>query len=367
VKRRQRIVVLAGDGIGPEVTAEAVRVLQAVAQIEGIALVLEHQPFGFSAYEAYESCFPETTSAALVGADAVLLGAVGDPRADTLGRHERPEAALLELRQSLRCWANLRPTRVFDALVDVSPLRADRVRGTDVAIVRELGGDVYYGKPRGREGDRAFDTMEYSVHEVERVARRAFDLAMSRRRALVSVDKANVLESSRLWRETVTRVGGEYPEVALRHAYVDAFAAELVVRPNTIDVVVTGNLFGDILSDQLAAVAGSLGLMGSVAFGDGPPIFEPIHGSAPDIAGRGIANPTGAILSVAMLLEHSLGDRRGATTVVRAVERAVAAGCRTRDIGGCATTREFGDAVLRELHADVAQSRWTERTSRTRA
>lgn len=351
-----RIVVLPGDGIGPEVTAVARAVLDEVVRARNLDVAFEEQPFGHAAHLRTGSCFPEQTRRAVERADVVVLGAVGDPRADALPREERPEAALLELRAGIGVWANLRPTRVFDALVEQSPLRAERVRDTDVLVVRELGGGIYYGQPRGRRDElgavAGYDTMVYSEGEVERIVRRACEAARARRGHVVSVDKANVLESSRLWREVATRVAAEYRDLRFEHRYVDAFAAEMVLRPNHYDVVVTGNLFGDILSDQLAVVGGSLGLLGSASFGEGTALYEPVHGSAPDIAGADVANPIGAILSIAMLLEHSLGDREASACVEEAVQAALVRGARTLDVAGArtpASTSGFGRAVLEQL------------------
>jgi 3-isopropylmalate dehydrogenase len=275
---------------------------------------------------------PPATAAGVTQADAVLLGAVGHPSLAAAEGRRRPEAGLLALRQLLRAYANLRPVTVHPALRDASPLRPERLEGVDLLIVRELLGGLYYGQPRALEHDSAVNTMRYSVPEIERVARVAFDAARGRRRLVTSVDKANVLEVSQLWRETVTRVAAEYPDVRLEHLYVDYAAMRLVANPAAIDVLLTENLFGDILSDEAAVLSGSLGLLPSASIGDGPGLFEPVHGSAPDIAGRGIANPLGAIASAAMLLRYGLEETEAAGAVDRAITAVLTAGVRTPDI-----------------------------------
>ena len=348
-----RVVVLPGDGIGPEVTAEAVRVLEAAAELHGLTLSLEEHEIGAAGVAAFGDSLPASTAAAVTQADAVLLGAVGHPSlADAEGRR-RPEAGLLALRKLLGAYANLRPVSVHPALRHASPLRPERLEGVDLLIVRELLGGLYYGQPRALERDAAVNTLRYSVPEIERVARVAFHAARGRRGRLTSVDKANVLEVSQLWRETVTRVSAEYPDVALEHLYVDYAAMRLVAQPAAIDVLLTENLFGDILSDEGAVLSGSLGLLPSASIGDGPGLFEPVHGSAPDIAGKGIANPLGAIASVAMLLRYGLKQPEAADQVDRAVSAVLASGARTADIArpGERTvgTREMGEMVAREV------------------
>lgn len=351
-----KIVVLPGDGIGPEVTRAARRVLEAVAARGGHRFAFDEHLVGGAALDATGDPLPAGTLAAARSADAVLLGAVGGPRWDDPSARKRPEQGLLALRKELGLWANLRPVRAFDALLGASPLREERVRGVDLLVVRELTGGLYFGQPRYREraerGQRAVDTLEYHEHEVERVVRLAFRLARGRRRKVTSVDKANVLESSRLWREVATRVGAEHPDVTLEHQLVDSAAMRLVTGPGAFDVLVTENMFGDILSDEASVIGGSLGLLPSASFGDGRlGLFEPIHGSAPDIAGRGVANPLGTILSAAMLLEQSLGLAGEARAVEAAVERALARGARTRDLGGTLGTEAMTDAVLGELES----------------
>jgi len=346
------IAVLPGDGIGPEVIAEAERALEAAGERFAIEFTLRRFPLGAAGVAAAGDPFPEETRAAVARADAVLLGAVGDPSLDQAPRHLRPEFGLLALRAQLGVYANLRPVAVFPALVDRSPLKADRLESVDVLIVRELTGGLYYGEPRGRDagGASAVNTLRYSAAEITRVARVAFESARQRRGHVTSVDKANVLEVSQLWRETVTRVGRDYPDVRLDHLYVDTAAMRLVADPRAFDVLLTENMFGDILSDEAAVLVGSLGLLPSASLGDGPGLFEPIHGSAPDIAGRDLANPIGAIATVAMLLRHGLGLAEPAAAVERAIELALDQGARTRDIadpGGAPAlgTREMGERI----------------------
>ncbi len=347
----RQIVVLPGDGIGPEVTAAAVRVLRVVAEREGVELELREELIGAAAERATGSPFPDQTRAAVAGADAVLLGAVGDPAADALPPERRPEAGLLALRAAMGVWANLRPVVVEDVLLDGSPIRPERLTGTDMLIVRELLGGIYFGTPRGRSTTEAFDTMRYTVPEIERIAHLAFRAAQQRRGRVLSVDKANVLESSRLWRETVNAVAAGYPDVALEHGLVDSVAMRLVQAPASIDVLLTENLFGDILSDEAGVLVGSLGLLPSASLGDGAGLFEPIHGSAPTLAGKDIANPVGAIRSAAMLALHGLRLPAVARRIERAVSAVLDAGLRTADLGGNVGTTEFTDAVIVAVEA----------------
>lgn len=329
---RFTIAVLPGDGIGPEVTDEAERVLRAAADLCGYQFELTHHRVGAAAVKTDGTPFPEQTRAAVTQADAVLLGAVGDPSLEGQPRHLQPEAGLLGLRRELGVYANLRPIAVYPPLAAASPLKADRLAGVDLLIVRELTGGLYYGQPRGREGSRAVNTLVYDASEIERVAKVAFEAARRRRGLLTSVDKANVLEVSQLWRETVTRMGDRYPEVRLEHLYVDFAAMRLVARPTSFDVLLTENMFGDILSDEAAVLTGSLGMLPSASLGEGPGLFEPVHGSAPDIAGKGIANPLGAIASAAMLLRYGLKLHEAADLVDRAIAHAIDHGVRTADI-----------------------------------
>jgi 3-isopropylmalate dehydrogenase len=351
-----RLVVLPGDGIGPEVIAAAVRVLGRVADVFGHTFECASHPIGGAALRAGAPALPAETLAAASAADAVLLGAVGDPAFDDRPPSLRPESALLGLRQALGVFANVRPARVWPGLSDAGPLKPERLAGTDLVVVRELTGGLYYGTPRGiyPDGTAAVNTLRYSRAEIERVARVAFGLARRRRRRLVSVDKANVLEVSQLWRAVVNDVGRDYPDVALSHEYVDAAAMKLALAPASFDVLLTENLFGDILSDEAGAICGSLGLLPSASLGHGPGLFEPVHGSAPDLAGRDVANPIGAIATVAMLLSDGLGlDREGAA-VTAAIDAALASGLRTADIaapgGRVIGTGAFTDAVVDAVH-----------------
>ena len=345
------VAVLPGDGIGPEVTAEAERVLRAAGQRFDVSFTMSHVPIGAAGVASAGDPLPEETRAAVRRANAVLLGAVGAPGLEHAPRHLKPETGLLALRALLGVYANLRPVTVLAPLVDRSPLKPDRLEGVDVLIVRELTGGLYYGEPRGRDaaGSRAVNTLVYTVPEIERVARVAFEAARRRRRLVTSVDKANVLEVSQLWRETVTAVGREYPDVRLEHLYVDYAAMRLVSDPAAFDVLLTENMFGDILSDEAAVLVGSLGLLPSASLGAGAGLFEPIHGSAPDIAGRGVANPIGAIASVAMLLRYGLRLPEAADAVEQAIGTVLAAGARTRDIAAAGEpvmgTREMGERI----------------------
>jgi 3-isopropylmalate dehydrogenase len=347
-----RVVVLAGDGIGVEVTAQAVAVLRTVTERAGIELATEEHLIGGAAIDATGTPLPAETLAACKGADAVLLGAVGGPQWDHLSGDQRTGAGLLGLRAALGVFANLRPVRVHPRLVEHTALRADVVRGVDLVVVRELTGGAYYGQPRGRDALAAVDTIAYSRAEIERVARVGFALAAERRGHLTSVDKANVLMTSELWRETVTGIAPEFPSVTLDHALVDSFAMHLVTHPRDIDVVVTENLFGDILSDESAVLAGSLGMLPSASLGaDGPGLYEPVHGTAPEIAGQNKANPYAAILSVALLLRHSLQRADLAAALEAAVDSCIADGVLTADVGGTASTTEVGAAVVAALPA----------------
>lgn len=347
--RRFTIAVLPGDGIGPEVIAEAERVLEAVRERFSVKIDLRHFPIGAAAVAVAGDPLPAATRAAVQGADAVLLGAVGDPSLDGAPRHLRPETGLLALRALLGVYANLRPVTVPAALADRSPLKPDRLRGVDLLIVRELTGGLYYGEPRGRDETRAVNTLAYTAVEIERVARVAFEQARTRRRLVTSVDKANVLEVSQLWRDVVTRVGRDYEGVRLEHLYVDFAAMKLIAEPASFDVLLTENMFGDILSDEAAVLAGSLGLLPSASLGAGAGLFEPIHGSAPGIAGQGVANPLGAIASAALLLRHGLGLVEPAAAIDAAIEAVLTEGYRTRDIAGpndrAIGTQEMGERV----------------------
>lgn len=348
------IALLPGDGIGPEVIEEARRALEAMAGLFDHQFTFEEHPIGGAAIDATGDPLPTATLEACRRADGVLLGAVGGPKWDDPEAPVRPEEGLLGLRKELELFANLRPVRPHPDLAEVSPLRAEVLQGADLLIVRELTGGLYFGRPRGREsvGDevRAVDTLVYTESEIGRLVDLAFRIAQGRRRRLTSVDKANVLESSRLWRSVVDKVGEEYPDVAVEHMLVDAAAMRLVSAPADFDVVVTENLFGDILSDEASVLAGSLGLLPSASLGEaGGGIFEPVHGSAPDIAGQGIANPAGALLSAALLLRHALALKEEADHLEAAVDAVLASRVRTPDLGGSHGTAEFGENVRQAI------------------
>ncbi|QKG71968.1 3-isopropylmalate dehydrogenase [Erythrobacter mangrovi] len=350
-----KIAVLAGDGIGPEVTAQALRVLEALALPD---LVLFEGDVGAAAYRRHGHPLPPETLAMARAADAILFGAVGDFSCDDLPRHLRPEQAILGLRAELGLFANLRPAAGFPGLEHLSSLKPEVARSIDLLVVRELNGDVYFGDKGEREsagGREGWDSMSYNEAEVRRIAEVAFRAAMGRGKRLCSVDKANVLETSRIWRETIIEVAKDYPEVELEHMYVDNAAMQMVKEPGRFDTIVTGNLFGDILSDQASACVGSIGLLASASLGERQTehgtfgLYEPIHGSAPDIAGQGKANPVAAVLSLAMLLRHSLGLEQQAGWIERAVEGILDDGVFGGDLGGSASTGDIGDAILSKL------------------
>jgi 3-isopropylmalate dehydrogenase len=337
------IALLPGDGIGPEITAPTVELLDRLGDF-----AFEEHVFGGASIDAHGTALTDHVLDACKQADAVLLAAIGGPKWDTTDPSKpRPEQGLLGIRQGLGLYANLRPVRPLPALYDASPLKREVIEGTDLLVMRELTGGLYFGR-RGRDGDTAYDTCIYSVAEIERIARAGFQAA---RRRVTSVDKANVLESSRLWREVVTRLHAEeFPDVELEHVLVDNAAMQLVSNPTRFDVIVTENMFGDILSDEAAMLTGSIGMLPSASLGgDGPGLFEPVHGSAPDIAGQGIANPLAMFLSAALLLRHGFAMEAEATAVESAVDRALADGLRTPDLGGSATTDEAAKAVLNHL------------------
>lgn len=347
-----KITILPGDGIGPEACKQAVSVLAEVATLFEIVVEADEHLIGGAAIKATGSPFPEATEEACVASDAVLLGAVGSPEFDHLLPDQRPEIGLLRLRKALGGFANLRPAGAIPALIDSSPLRREIFEGTDLLIVRELLGGLYFGGPRGfsSDGEEAFNTMRYSVDEIERVAHVAFRSAQGRRKKLTSVDKANVLETSRLWRETVTKVATDYPDVELEHLFVDACAMHLVTDPTQFDVILTENLFGDILSDEAAVLTGSLGMLPSATIGGAVDLYEPVHGSAPEIAGKNIANPLGAIASVAMMLRYTAKNEQAAVAVEDAMRSILDEGYRTIDIAetGCrmvVSTAEMGTLV----------------------
>jgi len=357
-----RIAVFPGDGIGPEVIRQAVRVLEIVARRTGTALALTEGLVGGAAYDRCGTPLPPESLEQALASDAVLLGAVGGPQWEGLPYAVRPERALLALREELGLFANLRPVVAFDDLLDASPLKPEIVRAVDILILRELTGDVYFGRPRGvrvEDGRRVgVNTMIYTEEEIRRIAVAAFEIARGRRKRVVSVDKANVLESTELWRDVVTEVGRGYPDVALRHLYVDNCAMQLILNPAQFDVIVTTNLFGDILSDEAAMLTGSIGLLPSASLGDRHALYEPIHGSAPDIAGQDLANPLAAILSVAMMVERSFGLAAEARRVEDAVRTVLREGLRTRDLhreGATPVgTAAMGEAVCRALERSFA-------------
>ena len=352
-----RLTVLAGDGIGPEVTGAALQVLETALQSAGIDLVRSPQLIGGTALDATGDPLPEASLSAACSADAVFLGAVGGPAWDSAP--VRPEAGLLRLRSGLEAFANLRPVRVWPGLEKHSPLRPEVLRGADLLFIRELTGGIYFGRPKGVAGEapnrHSVDTSEYSEMEVRRAAEVAFRAARQRRSKVTSVDKANVLATSQLWRQVVTEVGHEFPDVRLEHCLVDSFALRLLQQPGAFDVVVTENLFGDILTDEAGALTGSLGVLPSASGGgDGPWLYEPVHGSAPDIAGKGIANPLGAIATVALLLRLTVKREELAAAVEEAVAAVIAEGLLTPDLGGSESTESVTEAVIRRLPVGAA-------------
>ncbi len=353
---KANIVLLPGDGIGPEVVNEARLVLEAVASRQHHEFSFATHLIGGCAIDKFGTALPSSTLAACVASDAVLLGAVGGPKWDDPQAPVRPEQGLLAIRKGLGLYANLRPVRAIPTLARLSPLKPERVAGVDFLVIRELTGGLYFGQPKGREttpeGERAVDTLLYTDVEIRRIVRLAFQLARGRRKLVTSIDKANVLESSRLWRKIAVEVAKEFPDVKLEHQLVDSAAMRLITHAAQFDVIVTENMFGDILTDEAAVLAGSLGLLPSASLGEGKlGLYEPIHGSAPDIAGKGIANPTGTILSAAMLLRHSLGLEAEARAVEAAVSAAIDADCLTADLGAAKplNTSQMGAAVRERL------------------
>jgi 3-isopropylmalate dehydrogenase len=355
-----KIAVLAGDGIGREVTPEAQKVLEVVGKAAGASFEFEPALVGGAAIDATGGPLPQSALALCEASDAILFGAVGGPKWDKAPQEERPERGLLALRKELDLFANLRPAKCFPMLLDASPLRREVVEGTDLMVIRELTGGLYFGEPRGREefadgGARAVNTMAYTSREIERVARVAFDVAMKRKKRLASVDKANVLIVSQLWREVVTRVAKDYPQVELEHILVDNCAMALIQHPTRFDTLVTENTFGDILSDEAAILAGSMGMLASASLGGRVGLYEPVHGTAPDIAGQGVANPIAAILSAAMLLRYSLDRGSDADRIEAAVLRVLDHGSRTRDIHSAGMTlvgtTAMGDLIAHEVGA----------------
>ena len=354
-----KITLLPGDGIGPEVVEEAVRVLDVIATKYKHTFQYKEQLMGGCSIDAYGASLTDETLANCQSADAVLLGAVGGPKWDDLNAKDRPERGLLALRKGLGVFANLRPVKVHPALIDASPLKPDRLEGVDILVIRELTGGLYFGQPKMRamrgNCEYAIDTLEYYDYEIKRILKLAFNLAEGRKKKVTSVDKANVLESSRLWRQVAIQIGKEHPDVALEHQLVDSAAMKLITNPASMDVIVTENMFGDILTDEASVLVGSMGMLPSASLsevGVGLPhdrrmgLYEPIHGSAPDIAGKGIANPIGTILSAALLLRYSLKLEEEARAVETAVHRTISDGARTADLGGTLTTRQMTDEII---------------------
>lgn len=345
------VMLLPGDGVGPEVVEQAVRVLEGIGEAFNHQFSFERGLIGGCSIDRFGSSLTDDTVEKCKRSGAVLMGAVGGPKWDDPAAKDRPEQGLLRIRKELGVFANLRPVSVHPALIDISPLRPEKLAGVDMIVVRELTGGLYFGQPRGREiidgRERAFDTLEYYDYEIRRVVELAFKLARERRKKVASVDKANVLESSRLWRQIAVEVGKANPDIALDHVLVDTAAMKLVSSPLIFDVVVTENMFGDILTDEASVLSGSMGMLPSASLGtSGPGLYEPIHGSAPDIAGKGIANPIGAILSAAMMLRYSFGLHAEAGRIESAVNSAIDRGARTADLGGHLTTRQMADEVL---------------------
>jgi 3-isopropylmalate dehydrogenase len=330
--RSYKIGVIKGDGIGPEIIDEAIKVLDAVASVEGINFDYEEFLLGGSAIDATGLPLPEETIQGVKRVDAVLFGAIGGPKWDNLERHLRPESGLLGLRKAMATFANLRPATVYDELVDASTLKPEILRGVDIMVVRELTGGIYFGQPREYTPEKAFNTMVYTKEEIAQIAEVAFEIALKRDKRVCSVDKANVLEVSQLWRDVVSEVAQKYPEVELTHMYVDNAAMQLIRDPRQFDVILTGNIFGDILSDAASMLSGSIGLLPSASIGKGVGLFEPIHGSAPDIAGQGIANPIATIASASMMLKYALNEISASQRIDNAIKKALADGYRTGDI-----------------------------------
>ncbi len=351
---KAHILTLPGDGIGPEVTAEAVRILETIGGKFGHDFNFDERLVGGCSIDKFGIALTDETLADCRSSDAVLLGAVGGPKWDDPNAKVRPEQGVLGLRKGLGLFANLRPVKPHPALADTSPLKPEKLKDVDILVLRELTGGLYFGQPKGRKRVnghvRAVDTLEYYDYEIQRVIKLAFKLAAGRRKKVTSVDKANVLESSRLWRQIAMDIGQANPGIALEHVLVDTASMRLITSPASFDVLVTENMFGDILTDEASVLAGSMGMLPSASLGEsGPGLYEPIHGSAPDIAGQGIANPIGAILSAAMLLRHSFHLDREATAIESAVDAAVAGGCRTADLGGTLSTTTMADEIIRRI------------------
>ncbi len=352
--KNYKIGVIKGDGIGPEIIDEAIKVLDAVSVSQGFNLKYEEMLLGGAAIDETGVPLPEDTIQGVKKCDAVLFGAIGGPKWDNLERHLRPETGLLGLRKEMGTFANLRPAMVYDELVNASSLKPAVIQGVDIMVVRELTGGIYFGQPRELHEDKAFNTMIYTREEVKRIAVIAFDIAMKRDKRICSVDKANVLEVSQFWREIVEDVAKEYPEVELSHMYVDNAAMQLIRDPKQFDVILTGNIFGDILSDAASMLSGSIGLLPSASTGKGVGLFEPIHGSAPDIAGQGIANPLATISSASMMLRYALGENEAANKIDEAIKKALSEGYRTGDLGDYDAKEICSCAEMGDIIADYA-------------
>jgi 3-isopropylmalate dehydrogenase len=332
MNRSYKITVIRGDGIGQEIIDEAIKVLDAVGHLKNFELQYEDALMGGAAYDVEGVPLPKSTVEKALNSDAVLFGAIGGEQWDSLPRELRPETGLLEFRKALGVYANIRPAKVYDELINASSLKPEIIKGVDLVVVRELIGGIYFGEPKGREGNRAFNTMVYSEEEIRRIAHTAFKIAMKRDKQVCSIDKANVLDVSQLWREVVADVAKEYPEVSLSNMYVDNAAMQLIRDPKQFDVILTNNIFGDILSDEASMLSGSIGLLPSASIGDKVGLYEPIHGSAPDIAGKGIANPIATIASASMMLRYALGENEAAECIDWAISQALKDGYRTKDL-----------------------------------
>lgn len=354
MSQQYKIAIIKGDGIGPEIVDQAMNVLDAVSAQYDFTLDYSEYLMGGVAVDIEDTPLPESTIEGALKSDAILFGAIGGSKWDSLPREQRPETGLLQLRKKLEVYANIRPVSMYEELIDASPLKKEIISGVDLIVVRELTGGIYFGEPKGREENRAYNTMVYSVEEIERIARVAFEMAQGRRKRVCSVDKANVLDVSQLWREVVTKVSGDYPEVTLCHMYVDNAAMQLVSDPRQFDIMLTPNLFGDILSDESSTLSGSIGLLPSISKGENVSLYEPIHGSAPDIAGQEIANPIATIASAALMLRHSLNEPKAASSIEKAIKRALKEGYRTKDISQFGAKEVCSTSEMGSIIADYA-------------
>jgi len=353
--KKYNISIIKGDGIGPEIVDEAIKVLDAVSYSCGFSLEYKEYLMGGIAIDVTGKPLPEETVEGVLNSDACLFGAIGGEKWDTLPRELRPETGLLSFREKMGVYANLRPAIIYDELVNASTLKPEVIEGVDIMVVRELIGGIYFGQPRANDGEKAYNTMVYTKPEIVRIGKQAFELAMKRDKRVCSVDKANVLEVSQLWRDTMEEIAKDYPSVELSHMYVDNAAMQLVRNPRQFDVIVTGNIFGDILSDTASMVVGSIGLLPSASTGDNTAVYEPIHGSAPDIAGQGIANPIATIESAGMMLRYSLGESEAADKIDTAIKKALKEGFRTKDLAAydakeVVTTAEMGDIIANNIN-----------------